>query len=92
MKIFKRLTMLSSLALLLCATQLQAADIDLATAKNVAKSFMAKQVTNGQLKAEAASNLKLVKAEIDLSKFSVPVRHNDADDVRAEIRNGNRSA
>lgn len=64
MKIFKRLTKLSSLALLLCmATQLQAADIDLATAKNVAKSFMAKQVTNGQLKAEAASNLKLVKAE-----------------------------
>ncbi len=64
MKIFKRLTKLSSLALLLCmATQLQAADIDLATAKNVAKSFMAKQVTNGQLKAEATSNLKLVKAE-----------------------------
>ena len=64
MKIFKRLTKLLSLALLLCmATQLQAADIDLATAKNVAKSFMAKQVTNGQLKAEAASNLKLVKAE-----------------------------
>ena len=45
------------------ATQVQAADIDLATAKNVAKSFMAKQVTNGQLKTEAASNLKLVKAE-----------------------------
>ena len=64
MKIFKRLTKLLSLALLLCmATQVQAADIDLATAKNVAKSFMAKQVTNGQLKAEAASNLKLVKAE-----------------------------
>ena len=64
MKIFKRLTKLLSLALLLCmATQVQAADIDLATAKNVAKSFMAKQVTNGQLKTEAASNLKLVKAE-----------------------------
>ena len=64
MKIFKRLSKLSSLALLLClATPMQAADIDLATAKNVAKTFMAKQVTNGRLKASATSNLKLAKAE-----------------------------
>ena len=68
MKIFKRLTKLSSLALLLCmATQLQAADIDLATAKNVAKSFMAKQVTNGRLRAAATSNLKLAKAEASVA-------------------------
>ena len=68
MKIFKRLTKLSSLALLLCmATQLQAADIDLAPAKNVAKSFMAKQVTNGRLRAAATSNLKLAKAEASVA-------------------------
>ena len=64
MKIFKRLTMLSSLALLLClSTQMQAADVDLATAKNAAKSFMAKQVANGRLRAAATSNLELAKAE-----------------------------
>ncbi len=68
MKIFKRLTKLLSLALLLCmATQVQAADIDLATAKNVAKSFMAKQVTNGRLRAAATSNLKLAKAEASVA-------------------------
>ena len=56
--------MLSSLALVLCmATQVQAADINLATAQNVAKSFMAKQVANGRLRAAATSNLKLAKAE-----------------------------
>ena len=64
----KQLKKLSSLALLLCmATQLQAADIDLATAKNVAKSFMAKQVTNGRLRAAATSNLKLAKAEASVA-------------------------
>ena len=53
MKIFKQLKKLSSLALLLClATPMQAADIDLATAKNVAKTFMAKQVTNGRSKPQ----------------------------------------
>ncbi len=60
----KQLKKLSSLALMLCvATQLQAADVDLATAQNVAKKFMTKQVANGRLKAAAASNLKLAKAE-----------------------------
>ena len=61
--------MLSSLALVLCmATQLQAADVDLATAKNAAKSFMAKQVANGRLRAAATSNLELVKAEASVAK------------------------
>ena len=64
MKISRLLKKLSSLALMLCVvTQLQAADIDLATAKNSAMRFMAKQVANGRLKAAATSNLKLVKAE-----------------------------
>ena len=61
---FKQLKKLASLALMLCiAFQLQAADVDLAKAKNVAKSFMAKQVANGRLRASATSNLKLAKAE-----------------------------
>ena len=69
MKFFNRLKMLSSLALVLCmATQLQAADVDLATAKNAAKSFMAKQVANGRLRAAATSNLELVKAEASVAK------------------------
>ena len=61
---FKQLKKLASLALMLCmAFQLQAADVDLAKAQNVAKSFMAKQVANGRLRASATSNLKLAKAE-----------------------------
>ena len=61
--------MLSALALVLCmSTQLQAADVDLATAKNAAKSFLAKQVANGRLRAAATSNLKLVKAEASVAK------------------------
>ena len=40
-----------------------AADVNLATAQNVAKSFMNRQVATGQMKASAASNLTLVKAE-----------------------------
>ncbi len=69
MKLLKRLTMLSSLALLLCmAAQVQAADIDLATAQSKARSFMTKQVANGRLKAAATANLKLVKAEASVAK------------------------
>ena len=68
MKIFKQLTRLSTLALVLCmSTQLQAADVDLAAAQKVAKSFMAKQVANGRLKAAATSNLKLAKAEASVA-------------------------
>ena len=47
---------------------MQAADIDLATAKNVAKSFVSRQVATGKLKAEAASNLTLVKAEASVAR------------------------
>ena len=69
MKIFDRLKKLSSIALLLCvATQVQAADIDLATAQSKARSFMTKQVANGRLKAAATANLKLVKAEASVAK------------------------
>ena len=60
---------LSSLALMICATaHIQAADVDLATAQNVARSFMNKQVASGRLKATAATNLKLVKAEASVAK------------------------
>ncbi len=45
------------------ATQMQAADVDLAAAKNVAKSFMTSQVANGRLKAADVNNLQLIKAE-----------------------------
>jgi hypothetical protein len=69
MNIFNRLKKWSLLALMLClATQLQAADVDLTKAQNVAQSFMAKQVANGRLKAAAASNLKLIKAEASVAK------------------------
>ena len=68
MDIFNRLKLLS-LALMLCVTtQLQAADVDLATAQNAAKSFLTRQVANGRLKAPAATNLKLVKAEASVAK------------------------
>ena len=64
MKFFNRLKKWSSVALLLCmATQVQAADVNLATAQNVAKSFMTQQVAKGRLKAADFSNLQLVKAE-----------------------------
>lgn len=60
---------LSALALLLSATtQLQAADVNLTTAQNAAKSFLNKQVANGRLKAAAATNLKLLKAEASVAK------------------------
>ncbi len=68
MKIFNQLKKVLSLALILClATQMQAADIDLAKAQSAAKSFMTKQVANGRLQAAAASNLKLVKAEASVA-------------------------
>ncbi len=68
MKLINLLKM-SSLALMLCAaTQLQAADVNLATAQNAAKSFLTRQVANGRLKAPAATNLKLVKAEASVAK------------------------
>ncbi len=59
--------MLKKLSLLIVALgatlQMSAADVNLATAQNVANSFMNKQVANGRLRASAVSNMKLVKAE-----------------------------
>ena len=69
MNIFNQLKKWSLLALLLClATQLQAADVDLATAQKAAKSFMAKQVANGHMNALATSDLQLAKAEPSVAK------------------------
>ena len=68
MKIINRLTTLSLTVMLCVATQLQAADVDLATAQNAAKAFMSKQVANGRLRAAAATNLQLVKAEASVAK------------------------
>ena len=60
---------LSSLALMICATaHIQAADVNLATAQNAARSFLNKQVASGRLKAAAASSLQLVKAEASVAK------------------------
>ena len=57
------------MALLLClTTQLQAADVDLATAQKAAKSFMAKQVASGHMNALATSDLQLAKAEPSVAK------------------------
>jgi len=68
MKITNLLKM-SSLALMLCAaTQLQAADVNLTAAQNAARNFMTRQVANGRLKAAAATNLKLMKAETSVAK------------------------
>ena len=59
----------ASLALMMCATTtLQAADVNLTTAQNAAKSFLTRQVANGRLKAAAATNLQLVKAEASVAK------------------------
>ncbi len=58
-----------SLALIMCATtQMQAADVNLATAQNAAKAFMNRQVATGRLKAAAATNLQLVKAEASVAR------------------------
>jgi hypothetical protein len=60
---------MSSLALMLClATQLQAADVDVTAAQNAARSFLAGQVVSGRMKAQAMTNLKLVKAEASVAK------------------------
>ena len=59
--------MLKKLSLLFVALgatlQMSAADVNLATAQNVANAFMNRQVANGRLRASAVSNMKLVKAE-----------------------------
>ncbi len=61
--------LLLSLAIMLCATSLtRAADVDLSTAQNAARAFLNRQVANGRLKAPAATNLQLVKAEASVAK------------------------
>ncbi len=60
---------MSSLALMLClATQLQAADVDVTAAQNAARSFLTGQVVSGRMKAQAMTNLTLVKAEASVAK------------------------
>ena len=68
MKISKLLKLLSLVLMLCVTTQVQAADVDLATAQNAAKAFLTKQVANGRLRAAAATNLQLVKAEASVAK------------------------
>ena len=51
------------MAVVVACSAAMAADVDFAAAQNAARSFMTKQVANGRLKAAAASNLKLAKAE-----------------------------
>ncbi len=70
MEFFNRLKLLSLALLLGAATQLQAADVDLAAAQNAAKAFLNKQVASGRLNAPAATSLKLVKAEASVAKPS----------------------
>ena len=61
--------LLLSLAIMLCATSLtRAADVDLSTAQSAARAFLNRQVANGRLKAPAATNLQLVKAEASVAK------------------------
>ena len=59
---------LSLLTVVMVALQLQAADVDFATAQNVAQSFLRKQVATRQISASAVSNLTLVKAELSVAK------------------------
>ena len=68
MRFIKFLKSISFVLALCCATQLQAADVDLAAAQNVARSFLNGQVVAGRMKAQSAANLKLVKAEASVAK------------------------
>ena len=52
----------------LAAFQLSAADVSSSQAQAVANTFLKKQVNAGRLKASAASNLRLVKAEASVAK------------------------
>ena len=63
-----RKLILFTLAFIVACSTVLAADIDLTKAQSAAKSFMSKQVANGRLKASAANNLKLVKAETSVAK------------------------
>ena len=63
-----RKLILFTLAIVVACSTALAADVDLTKAQSAAKSFMSKQVANGRLKASAANNLKLVKAETSVAK------------------------
>ena len=56
------------LAAVITAMQVSAADVTTSQAQAAANSFLRKQVAAGRLKAAAASNLKLVKAEASVAK------------------------
>lgn len=56
------------LAVVITALQVSAADVTTSQAQAAASSFLRKQVATGRLKASAASNLKLVKAEASVAK------------------------
>ena len=56
------------LAVVLAALQMSAADVSTSQAQAVANAFLNKQVASGRLKASAASNLQLVKAEKSVAK------------------------
>ena len=58
------------LAVVFTALQVSAADVTQSQAKAVANAFLAKQVKAGNLKAAAATNLRLVKAEASVAKPS----------------------
>ncbi len=56
------------LAAIFMALQMSAADVSMSQAQAAANSFLRKQVAAGRLKAAAASNLRLVKAEASVAK------------------------
>ena len=58
------------LAVVLTALQVSAADVTQSQAKAAANAFLAKQVKAGHIKAAAATNLQLVKAEASVAKPS----------------------
>ena len=70
--LFKYLTdmkkILFLLAVVLAALPMSAADVSSSQAQAVANAFLKKQVNAGRLKASAASNLKLVKAETSVAR------------------------
>ena len=55
-------------AVVLTALQMSAADVSTTQAQAAASAFLKKQVATGRLKAAAASNLQLVKAEASVAK------------------------
>ena len=65
-KLMKKLLFL--LTATIVALSVSAADVSLSQAQAAANSFLTKQVSAGQLRATAASNLQLVKAEASVAR------------------------